>query len=209
MLKALKKLTRQLQRAKHSKSSLKAKKLTSLSSHPSGSSSKSLSESVAAEVDAMAASEWLIMTNALGGAVGVASVDCWDGELDSDVAEVEVFSAMMERGGAEDVASADVHVAVVHVDTVVGLIITKESDSVGVASADWRVGETDSDVAEVDTVVVFDSATEERGVAEMGASAGYSGSWDQSITSKPMAVASSVCTYAYVCIYVLSMTLCD
>ena len=64
------------------------KKLTSLSSHPSGSSSKSLSESAAAEVDATATSEWSIMTNALGGVVGVASADCWDGELDSDVAEV-------------------------------------------------------------------------------------------------------------------------
>ena len=61
----------------------------------------------------------------------------------------------MERGGAEGVASADVDTV-----AVVGLTMTKGSDSVGV-------------VSEVDAaVVVLDSATEEGGGAGDVASAG-------------------------------------
>lgn len=82
---------------------------------------------------------------------------------------------MMERRGAEGVASTDTdpEVDVADEDAMVGLTITKVSESVGVASADRRAGESDSDVTEVGrVVVVLDSATEERGVEEGVASAG-------------------------------------
>ena len=101
----------------------------------------------------------------------MASADCREVEPDSDVAEAEVFSAVMERGGAEGVASAD-RDPEADEDVMVGLTITKVSESVGVASADRRAGESDSDVTEVGrVVVVLDSAIEERGVVGGVASA--------------------------------------
>ena len=108
------------------------------------------------------------MTKARGGEEDVASPDCRDGETNSVVAELleVVFSAAAERGVASGVVDLDVNV--VAVDTVVGLTIMKLSDSVGVASADCRVRESDSDV----TVVELGSVTEERGVAEGVASDG-------------------------------------
>ena len=95
----------------------------------------------------------------------MASADCREVEPDSDVAEV------MEGGGAEGVASANIDPEADE-DVMVGLTITKVSESVGVVSADGRAGESDSDVTEVGrVVVVLDSATEERGVVGGVASA--------------------------------------
>ena len=113
------------------------------------------------------------MTKARGGSEGEASPDCRDDETNSVVVELleVVFPpAAVERGVTEGVASAvvDLDVNIVTVDAVVGLTIMKLSDSVGVALADCRVRESDSDV----TVVELGSVTEERGVAEGVASDG-------------------------------------
>ena len=121
----------------------------------------------------------------------MASADCQEVEPDSDVAEV------MEGGGAEGVASADIDPEAEE-DVMMGLIIINVSESVGVASADRRARESDSDVTEVGrVVVVLDSATEERGVVGGVASAV---TWDQSTISKPMEVASGGNIQINVCV---------